>query len=260
MLKLRVISAVIGAPIILLLLYLGRIPFGLLILFLSAVALIEFYAPWPNKNTFPMAALGIPAGLIFVLLSLFGLSELNGFVVIMLILTAFIWQILLAKRSRVGVNIGLTVLGALYAGLLPSYLILLRDLGNGWIVVLLTILAVWASDITSYAIGSLLGRTKLASDISPNKTVEGAIAGVLVSIIVLGAAYMFPWLPLAKRLLMGLLIGVFCQIGDLAASTIKRELGIKDFGRFIPGHGGVLDRFDGLFFVAPIIFYFFKFF
>lgn len=257
MLKLRVISAVIGAPIVLLLLYLGRIPFGLLILLLSAVALIEFYAPWPNKNTFPMTALGILAGLAFVVLSLLSLPEFNGLVVIILILTAFIWQTLLAKRSRVGVNIGLTVLGALYAGLLPSYLILLRDID--WIVVLLTILAVWACDITSYAVGSLFGRTKLAQDISPNKTIEGAIAGVLASLILFGAVYV-TWLPFAERLLLGLIIGVFSQIGDLSASMIKREVGIKDFGRFIPGHGGVLDRFDGLFFVAPIIFYFFKFF
>lgn len=230
-----------------------------MILALAAVALVEFFAPWPDKNTFPMAAVGMTAGLLFVLLALLGLAEFTGMVVIAGLVAAFVWQMLLTKRGRVGVNVGLTILGAVYAGLLPSYLILTRSLPNGWIIVLLTTLAVWACDIVSYAVGTWIGRTKLAPDISPNKTVEGALAGVMASMIVLGAAYMFPWLDLATRLLVGLIIGVFAQLGDLSASMIKRELGLKDFGRFIPGHGGVLDRFDGLFFVAPLIFYLFKF-
>ncbi len=258
MLRIRILSAIIGAPIILLLLYLGRIPFGFLVILLSLIGMIEFYAPWPNKNTFPTPWIGIIGGLSFPVLALMGYTKFFGQVLVLLVLVSFLWQIFKTKRSRVGVDVSLTVLGAIYVGLFPSYLILLRDISHGWILVLLTILAVWVCDIFSYLIGSLIGKRKLAPDISPNKTVAGSVAGLLASVSLLAGVYFLPWFSLTERLLLGLLIGVFSQVGDLTASILKREVGIKDFGRIIPGHGGVLDRFDGLFFVAPIVFYYLR--
>lgn len=259
MLKARIISAIIGAPIVILLLYLGRIPFGFLVVLLSLVGLIEFYTPWPEKNTFPTSWIGIIGGLSFPILALIGYAGFFGQVLVLLILTSFLWQIFNTKRSRVGIDVGLTLLGAIYVGLFPSYLILLRDISHGWILVLLTILAVWICDVFAYAVGSLIGKKKLAPEISPNKTVAGFVAGLFASAGLLVGVYFVPWFSLIERLFLGLLIGVFSQAGDLAASMLKRELGIKDFGRIIPGHGGVLDRFDGLFFVAPFVFYFLTF-
>jgi phosphatidate cytidylyltransferase len=239
------------------LLYLGRIPFGFLVILLSLVGLVEFYTHWPAKNTFPTPWIGIIGGISFPILALIGYAEFFGQVLVLLILTSFLWQIFGTKRSRVGIDVGLTLLGAIYVGLFPSYLILLRDISHGWILVLLTILAVWICDVFAYAVGSLVGKRKLAPEISPNKTVAGAIAGLLASVGLLAGIYFLPWFSLTQRLFLGLLIGIFSQAGDLTASMLKRELGIKDFGQIIPGHGGVLDRFDGLFFVAPVVFYYF---
>lgn len=177
-------------------------------------------------------------------------------------------------------DISTSILGLFYGGYLPSYWVRLRALNNaavsnlplagywpdwtnfndlpqGLTATLLTFLCIWAADIGSYTVGKLFGRTRL-SDISPKKTVEGAVFGVTasVAVAVAGAWYLdwsgWPWTGLA----LGLLIGIASLLGDLTESMMKRDAGVKDSGQIIPGHGGILDRADSYVFTAPLVYYF----
>ncbi|MDA0265670.1 MAG: phosphatidate cytidylyltransferase [Cyanobacteria bacterium] len=176
-------------------------------------------------------------------------------------------------------DVAASILGLFYGAYLPSYWIRLRDLGGGghlplggfwpegaWhiealptglTVTLLTFMCIWAADIGAYLVGRYFGRTPL-SNISPKKTVEGALFGVLGSITVgmVGAvALQWPYWPLSGSAL-GLLIGITSLLGDLTESLMKRDAGVKDSGQLIPGHGGILDRTDSYVFTAPVVYYF----
>jgi phosphatidate cytidylyltransferase len=183
-------------------------------------------------------------------------------------------------------DISASILGLFYCGYLPSYWVRLRSLGSstasnlplggywpaswsnflemrnspllqGLAATLLTFLCIWAADIGAYTIGKFFGKTRL-SDISPKKTVEGAVFGVVasVAVAVAGACYLdWPFCSVTGAAL-GLLIGVASLLGDLTESMMKRDAGVKDSGQLIPGHGGILDRADSYVFTAPLVYYF----
>lgn len=177
-------------------------------------------------------------------------------------------------------DISASILGLFYGGYLPSYWVRLRSLDStaasnfpwggywpdwtnlqslpqGLTVTLLAFGCIWAADIGAYIMGKFFGRTRL-SDISPKKTVEGAIFGVAGSIIVATAgAWSLNWSgwPLTG-VALGLLIGIASLLGDLTESMMKRDAGVKDSGQLIPGHGGILDRADSYVFTAPLVYYF----
>ena len=178
-------------------------------------------------------------------------------------------------------DISSSILGLFYGGYLPSYWIRLRALGAvessnlplwgywpeqwsninllpvGLSITLLAFGCIWAADIGAYIFGRLFGRTRL-SDISPKKTVEGAVFGVAgsITVAIAGASvFVWPfWVLLGSAL--GLLIGIASLLGDLTESMMKRDAGVKDSGQLIPGHGGILDRADSYVFTAPLVYYF----
>ena len=179
-------------------------------------------------------------------------------------------------------DISASILGLFYGGYLPSYWVRLRALGSaevsnlplsgywppfplphlqdlpvGLTATLLTFLCIWAADIGAYVFGKTFGKTRL-TDISPKKTVEGAVFGVLASVAVatIGAWYLgWAGSPLSGMAL-GLMIGIASLLGDLTESMMKRDAGVKDSGQLIPGHGGILDRADSYVFTAPLVYYF----
>ena len=148
-------------------------------------------------------------------------------------------------------RLALVALGALYCGGLIPYLSLLRDKGQG--LALIALLCTWVADTAAYFVGRAIGRRKLYPSVSPGKTVEGALGGLVGSVVVAFAvARLFgvalgPW----HVVWLGAIAGTFGVVGDLCESLLKRSVGAKDSSHLIPGHGGVLDRFDAVMFVAP---------
>lgn len=196
--------------------------------------------------------------------------------------TLICFYLLFQPKLSTIADISSSILGLFYGGYLPSYWVRLRNLGSpeasnlplggyfpdlpivdlrllpqGLTVTLLAFACIWAADIGAYIFGKLFGRTRL-TDISPKKTVEGAVFGVLGSILVatLGSwALGWAGAPLSGMAL-GLLIGIASLLGDLTESMMKRDAGVKDSGQLIPGHGGILDRTDSYVFIAPLVYYF----
>ncbi|HUM16216.1 MAG TPA: phosphatidate cytidylyltransferase [Candidatus Nitrosotalea sp.] len=154
--------------------------------------------------------------------------------------------------------VAVTLLGICYVNWLLGYTFWLRELPEGVAWVLLLVSVTWLGETAAYVVGSTLGRHKLAPSVSPRKTIEGALAQLVASVLAaLGArAWFFPGLSIESAIVVGLLLGVVGQVGDLIESGVKRSLDTKDTGRLIPGHGGMLDRVDSLLVNTPVLFYY----
>lgn len=225
--------------------------------------------------------------------SLLGVADLNVvttalhlslLVLLFCVAGTLICQFRMREGQSAVVNSATTVFGVVYIGLLFTFLLRMRYVdvpylmeSSGRVVPALVVYPwgadlwrrmgglifvigpVWLGDTTAFIIGSLLGRHKLAPRISPGKTIEGAIAGLVASI--LGALLCGWWLGMGpvSSAMLGLIMGVAGQLGDLAKSVLKRDLGIKDFGDVFGPHGGVLDRFDAILFSMPLVYWYFWF-
>lgn len=176
-------------------------------------------------------------------------------VVGMLGVAALLWH--LAFRQITTADTAVTVFGAVYVGFSLSHLVLLDLLENGQMFVIATLVSVWANDVLAYAVGGAIGRTRLAPEISPKKSWEGLAAGTLGTVGVwVGTYYLIQSpLPLWWHVLIGVAVSAGAVAGDLFESRLKREAGVKDSGRLMPGHGGFLDRFDSMILVSVLTFY-----
>jgi phosphatidate cytidylyltransferase len=263
MLKERIISAVIGIPVVLLFLFLGRYLFAFMVAVIVLMSMDELYSMLAMREYKPNIVVGIVAGVAVVVGALVG--GLTGMMLVITVATAVVmmWQIF--DQGSI-INNSLTMMGLLYVALTLSHLILLRDLPYGLIGVLTVFIGTWVSDIGAYSIGSAIGKRKIAPAISANKTLEGLLAGIAFPVIVLAVLFTLSWIPVAedkgillaalKGAAMGLAIGIAAPVGDLVESRIKREMRVKDSGALIPGHGGFLDRFDSVIFTAVFGYYY----
>jgi phosphatidate cytidylyltransferase len=154
-------------------------------------------------------------------------------------------------------NVGINLLGLLYVSLPMSLLNVVAFTNNGqydYRRVFALLLLVWSSDIGAYAAGKTFGKHKLAPKISPGKTWEGAVGGFLLTLAMGWAlGYLLPELSVTYRLVVATVVALFGPLGDLAESMLKRSVGVKDSGRIMPGHGGLLDRFDAFLFILPVL-------
>ena len=247
----------------------NRSVFGFLIeyaffLFVMVVGLFEFYRMAEAKGLRPMKVLGYVAGLVLfgILLGFIPVYEelLLSTVVCMILAPLLpVVAVLLALFRKEGnpfADLGVTILGVLYVALPLMLFVLLGDnsiLGQG--VMMMVVVLIWLNDAFAYMGGSLIGRHKLWPRHSPGKTWEGCAVGLLFSI--LAAIFVGPLLGGEFSWYVWLLIAVFCSVigtlGDLAESMFKRSCGVKDSGTIMPGHGGILDRFDSILAVTPFL-------
>ena len=192
-------------------------------------------------------------------------SALNANAVGLVLTLAVLWVTGLGLLSRKAPDITTTVsgilLGILYVSYLASYLVALRGLPNGANLVSLAFIVTWASDAGVYLIGSMIPkRHALVPSISPRKTIEGAIAGLFFALAfaLLSRQVLFPQENVLHFVVIGVMLGVLGQVGDLVESAFKRAAGVKDAGKLLPLQGGILDRIDGLLFTAPALYYYLR--
>lgn len=250
----RITTAAWGIPLLVGVFWYGRLPLSILVLALSGIACWEYRGLVIRKGGDP-STLGLFGGtLLFFFAQSLGELSLRGALAILVLGNLA----LAVRRHRKGSplsNAAFATMGVLYVGFF-NYLILLRRLPTpGGNYALYALFLTWATDVAAYFIGVRWGKTPLAPALSPKKSREGAVAGLLGSALA-GAAFgtWFQWYWL-KGALIGLLVGFAAQIGDLCESALKRDAGVKDAGQILPGHGGILDRFDSLLFVAPVLYF-----
>jgi phosphatidate cytidylyltransferase len=162
----------------------------------------------------------------------------------------------LRRTKDVIVDVAVTLLGMVYVGWFFSYLLFVRSLTDHGAFLFFLIATVWATDISAYLVGTVFGRHKLNPEISPKKTIEGAAAGLLVGIAAGIIFAQFIEMEMWHAVFLGALVSVLAQVSDLVESMIKRDVGVKDSGAVLPGHGGILDRMDSFILAAPVLYYY----
>ncbi len=257
----RIVTSIIAFPVLCALVVLGGLWLKIGICALSVVALWELYNAAFGKFK-AISVCGFAASVVYVVT----IGFVWRFSFISIIFIGFIFCVLIFLVFRHEDNTvfdgAIVVFGFFYVTMMMSTIYLVREGRAGAYFVWLVFISAWGSDTGAYFVGRLLGKHKLAPILSPKKTIEGAIGGVLVAGLIaliyglfLNSAFSVDNVNLVTGCcLTGLVGAVFSQIGDLSASAIKRNTGVKDYGNILPGHGGILDRFDSVLFTAPVVY------
>ncbi len=266
--KQRLLTAAVVIPVVLAFIWVGTLPFFIIASAVLMIAQYEFYSIVSTTQMSPQKAICLPAGFLILASAYLRSSEMllstqKG--IPAFVLTFSLGLLLLGHLFSKNIRYFIESLGVSLAGIfmipwLGSYFILLRDiapLGREYFLMLIG--GVWIVDTAAYVAGSKYGRKKLAKTISPKKTVVGFSAGVIA-----GVAFAFLWRAVAgikflncvDLIVMGLIVGVAGQIGDLVESMVKRAGLVKDSGNMFPGHGGAYDRIDSLLTAAPLLYYY----
>jgi phosphatidate cytidylyltransferase len=256
MLKLRVASAVIGIPVVVLLVYAGDRWYTGVVAALLLVATLEFQAG-RGVGLRPLALMSaaFAAGLA---VAAHGHGEWLVWVATGLVLLPLLWVTLVGPTAEALPDWLWAVGGALYLGWLGSHLVLLRDIADGRDWVYLVVFSTFATDTAAYFVGRAVGRTKLAPAVSPGKTVEGSVGGLVGGVAAVFLLNYFLGLreSAAAIVPVALLLPVAAEAGDLAESKLKRSMEVKDASALIPGHGGLMDRLDSVLLTTVVVYYY----
>jgi len=243
---------------------LGRYSFLLVFISLMLFSLYEFYKICLHSRVRPQVLYGMLIGaLIFMANYFFAIGQIGSYIflgLIPLLLSIFIIELYRNQNKPIH-NIGFTLLGLLYVALpfaLLNYIVLSYSsyrIGYQSHLLIGFFALAWANDSGAYAVGVSIGKNKLFPKISPKKSWEGLIGGFFTTALVAWIISMiFPEVSIVNWFFIGFITAVMSVFGDLVESMFKRSIGVKDSGKFLPGHGGVLDRFDGILFAAPVVF------
>ncbi|MBA7620479.1 Phosphatidate cytidylyltransferase [subsurface metagenome] len=259
MLKKRFITALWGIPLLIAAIWFDKpIPwFTILVAIWGLLAVFEFYKLVNPSKVSPLTYFGLIWSLLFILSPHFNYDLVIPLLLTSAVILSLIWLLRHPQKEGAFIGWAWTMAGILYIGWLLSYFVALRGLDDGRDWVFLALFTTFGSDTTAFFVGRALGKHHLAPHISPGKTWEGATAGVFGAIIVSLVLVNLLNLPLGYggAILLGLLVSVFGQLGDLVESLLKRNMGVKDSGRLIPGHGGFLDRIDSVVFTGIVVYY-----
>lgn len=263
--KTRIIAGICMLPL-LLMVYFGGTLLWLLWLLIASIGVYEFYKGWENLDV--KASLIIGESVVVLLSILFFVktkfttesfsTQYFPYVLLLVVFLGIVasmfygWKI--DKRGPYDAIATLT--GVVYVVFFSYHLVLIDQLQTGHLFIWTVALSACGSDILAYFTGMKFGKVKLAPNLSPKKTIEGFIGGVLGSgLLCLIFGLIFARDYLLACFIVGLVGGAVSQAGDLTASAFKRKMGIKDYGKLIPGHGGIMDRFDSVIFVSPFVYY-----
>ena len=260
--KVRFISALVALPLLIIPLILGGTVLTVLAVLISLLGIYEFYHAFGIKDK-KLYGIGATFTVLYYLLIYF--DRLDYFMPLLgiLVMVCLATFVIFYDKSNL-MNIVCVPMGFIYVPYLISHVVLVRNHETmGMVAVWLVFLTAFGSDTFAYFFGRAFGKHKLAATLSPNKTIEGSIGGlfgaVVFNLVYLAILYCVGYEVDGHWVLRFVLIGLFgsvlAQIGDLAASGMKRYTKIKDFGHIMPGHGGVLDRLDSVLFTAPLVFY-----
>ena len=268
--KQRIITALVAIPIALLLICLGGWFYNLGVAVLALVGWQEFYRMLVSRDAKLYYVTGGISVICLVLSAAVGKAHYSVPILAIAILAIMLEALYNNSNGQWVTSVSLTSFGVLYIGLLFGHFILLRQmpgqqvpllahftLDRGEALLWVVLLGTWASDTFAYFFGVAFGKHKLIPAVSPKKSVEGAVAGFVGSILVVMALGV-KWLDYAPEKVLGLavIIAIFAPLGDLVESILKRNCEIKDSGNFFPGHGGVLDRCDSLLYAISLAYYY----
>ncbi len=269
MLKKRILSALVAIPILVWLIWYGSWPFLILIMAGILLGLFEFYNMPKVKGLRILRITGMVCSILLALCAWWGNVHYLSILLTASVLLLLIMQLLGKRPLETITNLSYAIMGLIYVGWFLSHQLLLRKALFGREYILLLFWITWFGDTGAYALGTTLGRHKLIPRLSPNKSIEGAIGGLLFSMASALLAYFLleespflgkwlssPGLSLVHYLILGLILGIVGQFGDLCESLLKRGAEIKDAGGIIPGHGGLLDVMDSLLFTSPVMYYY----
>lgn len=254
--KTRILSSIIMLPLLALVFFGGRLLLiGCFIIGLMGAR--EFYRGFESLNIRPSYMVANISILALYTINLFVPDDYTFYMVWFLAVVVMSLLYLFNIEKRELADAMATLTGIFYVIFLSFHVTLTEQTGEYGILAWLIFLTAFGTDIMAYFTGYTLGKHKLCPKISPKKTIEGSIGGILGSVLLCG---LFGWFVVPRLLLhciiIGALGGVISQFGDLTASIFKRKMGIKDYGNLIPGHGGILDRFDSVLFTAPMVYYY----
>lgn len=250
----RILSAIGGILLLSLFVFWGSLPFFIFITLLSILEIYEYNRLAGNKHLLVMFLILIIVFCAY-LISRGYLEEPIGFILLtFMLLCLFSYHLIKNGYSDIYHKIGSSLLGLIYIGGGMSFFVFLHNLSipGLW----LAMIATWATDTGAYFTGKYFGKRKLASQISPNKTIEGALGGILLTVIIVTLFTSFFMNFSILWIIYSVLLSLFAIIGDLFESCLKRSMEVKDSGSLIPGHGGILDRFDSLLFTIPFTYFY----
>ena len=257
----RTATIIIGVFLSFLTIFWKGFPFFIIIIIIALLGLKELYSIAHKLGYRPSYILGSVLTFYFITITVYDIYCLNYYIeniiITFFIILTFIFQLFKKDYSKVLAEISITIFGSIYLGYLLSFMLKIKDLPNGNYYLISLLIITWANDTGAYLIGTKFGKNKIFPKISPKKTIEGSIGGIIFSIA--GTFALKNWLNLTfnELLSLGLIISIIAQLGDLFESVLKRGSGIKDSGTLIPGHGGILDSLDSLIFTAPVFYYYY---
>jgi phosphatidate cytidylyltransferase len=264
----RTLVTVLFGPFILFCAWKGGYLFLAFISSIVVLGINEFYDLATHKVANPHRAVGMAAGLATCLLMYFNRLE-DVWILLTVVLLVLLIVELFRNEDGPIINVATTVLGFFYGGFLVSFLILIREASQkmtvsyetGGEIVILIFMCVWLCDTSAYLLGSRIGRHKLFERVSPNKTVEGTMAGFVFSVLTAYLCHLafLQEIKPHEALIIGGICGSLGQVSDLLESLFKRDAGVKDSSNLIPGHGGILDRFDSEILVVPIVYLYLRY-
>ena len=255
-------SALIVTLVALVVFFFPNWVFSLLASAMIGIALMEFFSLVAKKNIFVYKYFGIIIGMCVPIIIYFqmggeGYFTLEPFFIVIACFFIFVLQFIRRDSSQALASIAVTLFGLLYVAWFFSFFVKIKFLQNGMMLVAFLVLVTKMGDVGAYLVGNAIGKHNLIPRISPHKTIEGTIGGLAFSVMsAIASKSYLPAFSYAHLIMLGVLLGILAQVGDLAESLLKRDCGVKDSGSILTGFGGMLDLIDSLLFTTPIFYFY----